>query len=195
MLDTRRAPPAEPLVLAPEVALARARAHEATGPARTVFAAVVAGRLAGPVIWMLPSWTPERPMGDGLQRFVDPARIVFGRARTAAEILRGAEEALRSGLAPLVVAELAEAPGITAVRRLHLAAQAGAERGTAPICLLMTPDPGGAPGIETRWHLAPAPGWARDGSPRWRLTRARARMAPERSWEMRLEGRRIRLGP
>jgi hypothetical protein len=34
-----------------------------------------------------------------------------------------------------------------------------------------------------------------DDTPRWRLTRARARMAPEQSWEMRLDGERLQLEP
>ena len=96
---------------------------------------------------------------------------------------------------PLVVAELPAPPALTPVRRLHLAAEVGATRAAAPIALLLTPGDGGAPGIETRWHLAPAPGWARDGTPRWRLTRARARMAPERTWEMTLPGGRVVLAP
>lgn len=195
MLQTRHVPAADMLVLAPGVELARARAHEATGPARVTFALVAAGRLAGPVLWLQPSWACERLMGDGIRGFLDPGRLVFGTARTAAEILWAAEEALRSGLVPLVVAELPEPPALTPVRRLHLAAEAGAERGAAPLALLLTPGPGGAPGVETRWHLAPAPGWARDGTPRWRLTRARARMAPEAAWEMRREAGRIALAP
>ena len=193
MLQTRPAPAADALVLAPGLALARARAHEAAGPARVVFALIAAGRLAGPVLWLQPSWAGERLMGDGVRAFLDPGRLVFGQARTAPEILWAAEEALRGGLVALVVAELPEPPGLTPVRRLHLAAEAGAARGTAPLALLLTPDRGGAPGVETRWHLAPAPGWALDGAPRWRLTRARARMAPEAAWEMQLDGSRVRL--
>ncbi len=195
MLQTRHAPAADELALAPGVGLARARAHEAAGPARVVFALCAAARLTGPVLWLQPGWMAERLMGDGVRGFLDPGRLVFGRARTAPEILWAAEEALRTGLVPLVAAELPALPGLTAVRRLHLAAEAGAARGSAPLALLLTPGTGGAPGIETRWHLAPAPGWARDGRPRWRLTRARARMAPERSWEMTLEAGRMRLAP
>ena len=125
-------------------------------------------------------------MGEGVRGFLDPGRLVFGRARTATELLWAAEEALRTGLVPLVVVELPAPPGLTAVRRLHLAAETGAEQANAPLALLLTPGDGGAPGIETRWHLAAPPGWAGDGAPRWRVRRARARMAPERSWEVRL---------
>jgi protein ImuA len=193
MLQTRHAPVAEEVSLAPGVGLVRARAHEAAGPARVTFALLAAARLEGAVLWLQPSWSCERLMGDGVRRFVDPCRLVFGRARTPDELLWAAEEALRTGVVPLVVVELPEAPRLTPVRRLHLAAEAGAERGTAPVALLLTPGAGGTPGIETRWLLAPAPGWARDGRARWRLTRARARMAPERTWEMRIEAGRICL--
>jgi protein ImuA len=193
MLQTRHAPAADTLVLAPGVGLVRGRAHEATGPTRVAFALMAAARLEGPVLWLQPGWVVERPMGDGMRAFVDPGRLVFGRARAAADILWAAEEALRTGLVPLVVAELPEPPGLTPVRRLHLAAEAGAAHGPAPLALLLTQG-AGAPGVESRWHLAPAPGWV-SGAPRWQLTRARARMAPERSWEMRLEAGRVRLEP
>jgi protein ImuA len=193
MLQTRHAPVADTLALAPEVVLARARAHELTGPARVVMALTVAARTTGPVIWLQPAWGAERLMGDGIRGFLDPGRIVFGRGRKAIDLLWAAEQALMSGRAPLVVAELPTPPELTPVRRLHLAAETGAGIGAAPLALLLTPDPGGAPGVESRWRLAPAPGWARDGSPRWRLDRLRARLAPEASWEMRLERGEMRL--
>lgn len=195
MLQTRHAPAVDEVALAPGVGLARARAHEGVGPARALFALLVAARLAGPVLWLHPRWTAERLMGDGVRRFIDPGRLVLARPRTPEEILWAAEEALRTGLVPLVVAELPEPPRLTPVRRLHLAAETRATEGAAPIALLLTPGSGGAPGVETRWHLAPAPGWARDGTALWRLTRARARMAPPRTGIMRIEGSRIRWEP
>jgi len=191
MLQTRHAPVADALVLAPEVALVRARAHEATGQARVAFALLAAARLDGPVLWLRPTWAAERPMGDGLRGILDPGRLIFCRARTLPELLWAAEEALRTGLVPLVVVELPSLPALTPVRRLHLAAEAGA----APLALLLAPGDGGAPGVETRWRLDPAPGWARDGSPRWRLTRLSARMAPPATWDASLPGGRLRLEP
>lgn len=180
------------IALAPDVALARARAHEITGPARHVLAALIGAAQPGPILWLGPGWATDRPMGDGLRAFLDPGRLVFGAARDDAGILRATEEALRAGPAPLVIAELSTPPGLTLVRRLLLAAKAG---GGAATALLLTPGEGGAAGVETRWHIAPRPGWIRDGRARWRLDRLRARAIPPRSWEMRLEEVRIRLTP
>jgi protein ImuA len=180
-------------VLAPGIALARGRAPEATGPARSVLALLAAARLAGPVLWLGPARSAMQLLGDGLSDFLDPARLVLVRPRKPAGILWAAEEALRSGEAPLVVADLDRPPPLLAVRRLHLAAEAGTST-PAPLALLLTPDPGGAPGIETRWRLAPAPGWADEGAPRWRLTRALARMAPETSWDVAIADGRLLLG-
>lgn len=195
MIQSRHAPAPDALVLAAGVNLALARAHEVAGAAQVVFALLAAARLKGPVVWLQPSWTPERLMGDGLRRFIDPGRLVIGRARTLPELLWAAEEVLRTGLVPLVVAELPTLPGLTAVRRLHLAAEAGAGACAAPLMLLLTPGRGGAPGIETRWRIAPLPGWARDGKSRWRLDRARDRMMPEAAWEMWIEEGQIALRP
>jgi protein ImuA len=191
MLDSHAAA-GEALRLAPGLDLARGRAHEATGPARRTFALLVAAATSGPVLWLHPAWERERLMGDGLRGLLDPGRLVFGGGRGATDLLWAAEEALRSGLVPLIVAEMPAPPALTPVRRLHLAATAG---GGAPLMLLLTPDPGGAAGVETRWHIAPAPGWARDGAPRWRLARLRARMAPPAVWEMAREGGRVTLAP
>ncbi|MEL6793656.1 MAG: hypothetical protein AAFP78_09395, partial [Pseudomonadota bacterium] len=57
--------------------------------------------------------------------FFDPSRLVIAHADRPIDILWTAEEALRSGAAPLVVAEAAEPPALTPLRRLQLAAEAG----------------------------------------------------------------------
>ena len=176
----------DPLILAPQVALARGRAHEVAGRSRVAFALLVATLLDGPVLWLQQSWGGARLTGDGLSALVDPSRLAFARAKSAPDLLWAAEEALRAGMVPLVVLDLQSPPGLTPVRRLHLASGSRPGSGPAPIGLLLTPGNGGAPGVETRWRLDPSPGWASDGDPRWRLTRLRARTAPETSWEARL---------
>jgi protein ImuA len=162
--------------------LAPGRVHEFCGPARRTLAALVMGATEGPVIWAFPGWQAERLMPDGLCRLADPGRIVFAAARRPDDLLWIMEEALRSGAAPLVVAEMATPPGLTPVRRLHLAAEAGAAArllAQAPLGVILTPDEGGAQGVESRWRLDPAA----DGG--WRLALLRARMAPPGDWALR----------
>jgi protein ImuA len=195
MLQSRHAPALGLVTLAPEFGLARGRAHEIAGSARQAVALMIAARMTGPVLWLHPAWAPERLMGDGVAAHFEPGRLIFGQARTGPELLWAAEEALRTGLVPLVVAEMPAPPGLTPVRRLQLAAEAGASRGAAPLRLLLTAGDGGAAGVETRWRADPAPGWAVDGRPRWRLARLRARMAPAATWEMRLADGGLALAP
>jgi protein ImuA len=180
-----RARPAQTL-LAP-LTLARGRVHEFCGPARVTLAAFLLRETTGAVIWAHPGWQAERLFPDGLQRHADPGRIIFASARRPEDLLWTMEEALRSGAAPLVVAELTAPPALTPVRRLHLAAEAGAEAAghagrPAPLGLLLTPEAGGAAGVESRWHLAAC----HDGTARaWRLARLRARAEPPKDWRVR----------
>lgn len=168
------------LDLAPGLSLARGRVHEACGPARRTFATWLAGQTRGPVMWISPSWEADRLHPDGMMAFTDPARFLFVTPRRAEDLLWCTEEALRAGAVPLVVADLPGPPALTPVRRMHLAAETGGiTAGTPPLGLLLTPGDGGAQGIETRWHMAPA----HDGAiRRWRLQRRRARALPPCSW-------------
>jgi protein ImuA len=192
-LDRRVARPQQPLPGGPAqgLYLVRGRVHEFCGPARITLAALVMERSEGPVIWACAGWTTDRICPDGLAAFANPARLILARARRAEDILWAAEEALRSGAAPLVIAELPTPPALTPVRRLHLAAEAGAEaahhqRGRAPLGLLLIPGDGGAQGVESRWHMQAAPSRTTliEWHEAWLLSRRRAREHPPASWQV-----------
>ncbi|MET4129578.1 protein ImuA [Roseovarius sp. MBR-38] len=176
-----RAPRAT-LPLVGAVPLTLGRVHEGCGPARHTFAMLIAGALAGPVLWIAPRWLCDRPHPDGIRPFAGPERFLFAAPDRATDLLWCMEEALRSGAVPLVVADLPAPPGLTPVRRLHLAAGEGAARAPhPPLGLLLTPGEGGAPGVESRWHMAP------DHTPqadRWHLARRRDRSAPPADWHL-----------
>lgn len=181
--------------LAGDLTLQRGRLHEFCGPSRLMLAAGVMARSGGPVVWIRPGWWPERLNAAGLQPLANPARLLLVRADRDEAALWAAEEALRSGAVPLVVVETAAVPGLTPVRRLHLAAGAGVEAAhqngtTAPLGLILTPGQGGAPGVETRWHLAPQPSrnllWSDEAA--WTLSRLRARLAPPARWRLSRKG-------
>lgn len=184
LLHRRPHRPSPGLVLWGEMHLALMRAHEICGRARRTLAAFVAAEVVrhsgGPVFWIAPSWQAEGVYAPGLTGLVDPGAVVFVAPDRAVDVLWSVEECLRAGCVPLVVAELPDLPGMVAVRRLHLAAEAGgAGRDVQPLALLLTPGEGGAPGIETRYSLDPM---HKGGQARWRLARRRARMLPPCAW-------------
>lgn len=167
--------------LHPEIALAAGRVHEGCGAARRSLALWLAARMSGPVLWISASWASDRPNPDGVRPLLDPGRLLFVHPRRTADLLWCAEEALRSGAVALVIADLPAPPTLTPVRRLLLAAGSAAQAGggAAPLGLLLTPGEGGARGVESRWHLAPA---HEPGIRAWRLRRCRARSLPPRAW-------------
>lgn len=187
--QSRRAEPEQPL--AGDLTLRRGRVHELCGPSRIMLAARVMARTQGPVVWIRPGWVAERLNAAGLQPLADPARLILVQADRDETLLWSAEEALRSGAAPLVITELLSPPALTPTRRLHLAAETGAEAArrdgaTAPLGLILLPGNGGAQGVESRWHMAPAPSRALlwSDADHFTLTRLRARLLPPASWSL-----------
>ncbi|WP_102107585.1 hypothetical protein, partial [Oceaniglobus roseus] len=133
-----------------DLRLRAGRVHEFCGPARWTLALALAGRTSGEVFWISPSWGPPPPNPDGFAPWVAPSRITFLAPTRPDDILWCLEEVLRAGAVGLAVADLPEAPGLTPVRRLHLAAGTS---GLAPLGVLLTPGQGGAGGVESRWSL------------------------------------------
>ncbi len=178
-----KAAPALPLLsCAAEISLAQGRVHEACGPARRSFATWLAAQAQGPICWIAPQWQRETLNSDGLSAWIDPARLILIAPKRGEDILWTMEEVLRSGAVALAIADLPELPGLTPVRRMHLAAENGAVAGGClPLGLLLTPANGGAAGVETRWHLRSR---HRRGADHWELTRLRARTAPRKSWQI-----------
>ncbi len=176
---SRQTPKTLPEVaLTPQIGFARGRVHELCGPARRRFAVMIAAQTQGPVLWIRPAWTPEKLCADGMAAHLNPGRIVFTDVIRAPDILWCMEEATRSGAAPVVIAEMTEPPGLTPVRRLHLAAET-----SKVLPLLLSTGEGGAQGVESRWHMAPA---HEVPQARWTVTRLRARMLPPANWTLTL---------
>ncbi len=176
-----------------QLSLAQGRLHEAIGPARRFFALQVAAALSGPVMWIRPRWQIDQLNPDGMRPWMDPGRLIDIAPNRPVDLLWCAEEVLRSGTVPLMVVELPEPPGLTPIRRLHLAAEAAMADGAhAPIGLLLTPGPEGAPGIETRWFMRPDHSKDRR---RWYLERQRARTAPLAAWHLNPDKTGLKLQP
>ena len=187
--DSRKGWPDQRLI--GPLTLARGRLHEFCGPARVTLGAILMRHSQGPVVWVLPGWQAERIYPAGLAEFADPGRVIFARARRPEDILWTMEESLRSGAVPLVIGEVLAPPGLTPVRRLHLAAEQGAERAAhadrlVPLGIVMTPGEGGAQGVETRWQCWPTPSGSTlyERRQAWGLRRLRARMAPVAEWRI-----------
>ena len=163
------------------------------------FIAAILGRLAYPLVFVMPAYglRPYRPHGrlhgHGLNALgLDPARLIVVETAHRKETLWAMEEAVRSA-APAAVVGVIDTLDLKLSQRLHLAAtDAG-----LPLFLLRPapatpPSPasgggwGGGSAAATRWRIGPATA-ARDRfglvtQPRWHLQLERCRNGRPGEW-------------
>lgn len=134
--------------------LMNARTHEAHGPSALAFAFILAGHLCRQneqnVLWVREAWRREQINPVGFAPYFDPKKLLIAQAPSHIDVLATAEEALRSKTVPLVIMEISQPIGLTAGRRLQLAALEGNATG---LCLL--PEGMGSNATHTRWHCSP----------------------------------------
>lgn len=170
-----------------DIGLSYGRVHEICGTARQSFAAICVGQALGQTqasfIWISPAWARAQLHLEGLYAFAPPQRLIHVQPSHRADLLWCAEEALRSGAVPIVVVELDAFPNLTQVRRLHLAAQMGADMGSyRPIGVLLSTDQGGLSGVESRYACE---GVHQVGKTQWHIERLRSRSDPVKAWHLR----------
>ncbi|MDA5093817.1 hypothetical protein O2N63_06920 [Aliiroseovarius sp. KMU-50] len=163
----------------------RGRTHEVTGAGAHAFAALLAGRLKGDVVWLIEAWRSDTLNPLGIFPFCDPSKLLMVHAPSPTDLLAAMEEALRSGSVALVVAEVSEALSLKAGRRLQLAAEAGRVTG-----LVIIPEGKGSNAAQTRWRAEPLPPAQttlsdhRPGPPRWRWSLVKNKAGATPAWDV-----------
>ncbi len=168
----------------PEGGLARACVHEAAGAAADGFVAALAARLAGPVLWCVHEAGADRLYAPGLARFgLGPDRLIVAVCPNRTDCWWAMEEGLRAGALAAVVGEPDGAVGLTASRRLQLAAETG---GTTGFVLLRGAAHGRlAPSaVASRWLATPLPALDRGTGLRWQVGLLRCRGGGTGTWEI-----------
>ena len=153
--------------------LARGAVHEIAGSAAGGFAAMVAGRLGGAVLWCVAAVSPVVLYGPGLAAFgLDTDALVIVRCASRCDMLWAMEEGLREPALAAVIGEPDRAVGLTASRRLQLAAETS---GVTGLILRQGGEIGTlAPSaVFSRWRVESAP--AAGPATCWRLELLRCR--------------------
>jgi protein ImuA len=154
--------------------LAAGAVHEVMGSAAGGFAAMLAGRFAGPVLWCVMEHARSELYGPGLAAFgLDTRRLVIARCPSRQDMLWAMEEGLRDPALAVVVGEPDRAIALTASRRLQLAAETG---GTTGLVLRRGAEDGALSpsAVFSRWRADSLPALTALG-PRWRLELLRCR--------------------
>ncbi|WP_191558224.1 ImuA family protein [Brevundimonas aurantiaca] len=127
------------------------------GAAAALFAAGIAARRAGPVLWCVTR--PDLFAPALSQAGLGPDRVIYVEAGDEPSLLACFEEGLRHGGLAAVVAETARL-GLTSSRRLQLAAEASGGLGLAVRRWRRASDAadfGQPTASATRWRISPAP--------------------------------------
>ena len=119
----------EELCLGQDVRLARGRVHELQGDSNDIFALVAASCLECPIFWIGLGKDISTLAPTGIEKFLDPARIVLVEGVSRLEVLWASEQALRSIRMGCVVIELNSGPGLKESRRLQVASEEGGTLG------------------------------------------------------------------
>jgi protein ImuA len=154
--------------------LAAGAVHEVMGSAAGGFAAMLAGRFAGPVLWCVMEHARGELYGPGLAAFgLDTRRLVVARCPSRQDMLWAMEEGLRDPALAVVVGEPDRAIALTASRRLQLAAETG---GTTGLVLRRGAEDGALSpsAVFSRWRADSLPALSALGT-RWRLELLRCR--------------------
>jgi protein ImuA len=130
------------------------------------------------VIWFVEGWMHEVVNPIGLQAHCDPHQVLVGKCSNPTDVLAASEEALRSGVVSLVIAELTKPLSLVAGRRLQLAAEAGGSTG-----LMIVRDGMGSNATQTRWHVSPI--FALDDSTQMRWSLIKNKSGTYADWEVR----------
>lgn len=165
----------------PRGGLARGAVHEMRGSAAGGFAALLAGKTSGAVLWCVDAGARAQLYGPGLAPFgLPPRRLIVVRCPNRTDMLWAMEEGLRSPELGAVIGEPDGTVDLTSSRRLQLAAEAGGVLG-----IVLARGPGSqqhfAPSaLESRWQVDAAPTRPGIGSgPRWRVALMRCRGMPQ----------------
>ncbi|MEM9969042.1 MAG: hypothetical protein AAF755_13210 [Pseudomonadota bacterium] len=162
------------------------RTHEACGASAVSFAMTLAGRMQGAVLWVQENWLTEQINPVGFSPYLDPSRLLLARCDSQIDVLATAEEALRSGAVVLTVLVLSKQIGLTAGRRLQLAAQTGEATG---LCLIQ--EGMGSNAAETRWRCTPIFDPQDSTLQRWELIKNKS--GTLKSWNVRWDAKTHRI--
>jgi protein ImuA len=114
----------------------------------------------------------------GLQTHCDPHQVLIGKCSNPTDVLAATEDALRSGVVSLVIAELTKPLSLTAGRRLQLAAEVGGSTG-----LMIVSDGMGSNATQTRWHVSPV--YSSDDSTQMRWSLIKNKSGTNGCWDIR----------